>query len=121
MGSARGRAVRRAHAPHQGRTPAAATTRRNPDAAQLAGLVEAAGFTDVETGTVTAIYRTGSPEVATRWLRDVAPPITALVDAQPPEVQQHVWAKVTQAWAPYTTADGRVRLENQAVWVTGTR
>jgi hypothetical protein len=32
-----------------------------------------------------------------------------------------VWAKVTQAWAPYTTADGRVRLENQAVWVTGTR
>jgi SAM-dependent methyltransferase len=91
------------------------------DAARLAGLVEAAGFTDVETGTVTAIYRTGSPEVATRWLRDVAPPITALVDAQPPEVQQHVWAKVTQAWAPYTTADGRVRLENQAVWVTGTR
>jgi hypothetical protein len=28
---------------------------------------------------------------------------------------------VTQAWAPYTTADGRVRLENQAVWVTGTK
>ncbi len=55
------------------------------------------------------------------WLRDVAPPITALVDAQPPQVQDRVWAKVTQAWAPYTTADGRVRLENQAVWVTGTK
>ena len=70
---------------------------------------------------MTAIYQTGSPELATQWLRDVAPPITSLVDAQPPEVQQRVWAKVTQAWAPYTTADGRVRLENQAVWVTGTR
>jgi SAM-dependent methyltransferase len=91
------------------------------DADQLAALVEAAGFTDVETGTVTAIYQTGSPELATHWLRDVAPPISSLVDAQPPEVQQRVWAKVTQAWAPYTTADGRVRLENQAVWVTGTR
>jgi enediyne biosynthesis protein CalE5 len=91
------------------------------DAAQLAALVEAAGFTDVETGTVTAIYQTGSPELATHWLREVAPPISSLVDAQPPEVQQRVWAKVTQAWAPYTTADGRVRLENQAVWVTGTK
>jgi enediyne biosynthesis protein CalE5 len=91
------------------------------DASQLAGLVEAAGFTDVETGTLTAIYQLGSPELATRWLRDVAPPITALVDAQAPEVQERVWAKVTQAWAPYTTGGGRVRLENQVVWVTGTR
>jgi enediyne biosynthesis protein CalE5 len=91
------------------------------DASQLTGLVEAAGFTDVETGTLTAIYQTDSPELATRWLRDVAPPITALVDAQPPEVQDRVWAKVTQAWGPFTTADGRVRLENQAVWVTGTK
>jgi SAM-dependent methyltransferase len=91
----------------------------NPD--QLAALVEAAGFTDVETGTVTAVYQTDSAELATRWLREVAPPITALVDPQPPEVQERVWAKVTEAWAPFTIADGRVRLENQAVWVTGTK
>jgi enediyne biosynthesis protein CalE5 len=91
------------------------------DAGQLARLVEAAGLTEVETGTVTAIYQPGSAELATRWLRDVAPPITALVDAQPPEVQERVWAKVTQAWAPSTTASGRVRLKNQAVWVAGTR
>jgi SAM-dependent methyltransferase len=91
------------------------------DTDQLVGLVKAAGFTDVTAGTVTAVYRTDSPELATRWLRDVAPPISALVDAQPPEVQERVWAKVTQAWAPFTTADGRVRLENQAVWVTATK
>jgi enediyne biosynthesis protein CalE5 len=91
------------------------------DADQLAGLVEAAGFTEVETRTVTAIYQLGSPELATRWLRDVAPPISSLVDAQPPDVQERLWAKVTQAWAPYTTTDGSVRLENQAVWVTGTK
>jgi hypothetical protein len=42
--------------------------------------VEAAGFTDVETGTVTATYQTGSPELATRWLREVAPPIASPVD-----------------------------------------
>ena len=83
--------------------------------------MEAAGFTDVETGTVTAVYQLGSPELATQWLRDVAPPISALVDPQPPEIQERVWAKVTQGWAPYTTSDGHVRLENQAVWVTGTK
>jgi hypothetical protein len=75
----------------------------------------------VETGTVTAIYQPGSPELATHWLRDVAPSIAALVDPQPPEIQQRVWAKVTQAWAPYTTSDGQVRLENQAIWVAGTK
>jgi SAM-dependent methyltransferase len=91
------------------------------DAGHLAELVEAAGFKDVGTGTVTAIYEISSPELATHWLRDVAPPITSLVDVQPPEVQERVWAKVTQAWAPYTTADGRVRLNNRAVWVTGTK
>jgi SAM-dependent methyltransferase len=91
------------------------------DVDQLVGLVEEAGFTDVAAGAITAVYRTDSPELATRWLREVAPPISALVDAQPPEVQERVWAKVTQAWASFTTAGGRVRLENQAVWVTGTK
>jgi SAM-dependent methyltransferase len=91
------------------------------DVDQLVGLVEAAGFTDVAAGAMTAVYRTDSPELATRWLREVAPPISALVDAQPPKVQERVWAKVTEAWAPFTTASGRVRLENQAVWVTGTK
>jgi SAM-dependent methyltransferase len=91
------------------------------DPGQLAELLEAAGFTNVETGTLAAIYQLGSPERATRWLRDVAPPISALVDTQPPDVQERLWAKVTQAWAPYTTADGHVRLENQAVWVSGTK
>jgi SAM-dependent methyltransferase len=91
------------------------------DAGQLVELVEAAGFTNVETGTVTAIYQPGSPELATHWLRDVAPSIAALVDPQPPEIQQRVWTEVTQAWAPYTTSDGHVRLENQAIWVTGTK
>jgi ubiquinone/menaquinone biosynthesis C-methylase UbiE len=91
------------------------------DADQLAELVEAAGFTDVGTGTATAIYQTGSPELATRWLREVAPPISSLIDSQPPEVRQRLWAKVTQAWAPYTTSDGHVRLENQAIWVTGSK
>jgi SAM-dependent methyltransferase len=88
---------------------------------QLRELVVAAGFTGVETGTVTAAYEFDSPELATRWLRDVAPPISSLVNDRPSDVQERVWEKVTEAWSPYTTADGRVRLENEALWVTGSK
>ena len=78
----------------------------------------------METGTVTAIYELDSPELATRWLRDVAPPISSLVNdrqRRPSDVQERIWEKVTEAWGPYTTADGRVRLENEALWVTGSK
>jgi enediyne biosynthesis protein CalE5 len=91
------------------------------DAARLAGLVRSAGFREVATGTVTATYRFASPELATRWLRDVAPPITALVAGQPPQVRERVWAAATGAWKPFTTPDGGVRLDNQTLWVTGMR
>jgi SAM-dependent methyltransferase len=91
------------------------------DRARLQGQIEAAGFREVVTGTATATYRFASPEEATRWLRDVAPPITALVAGQPPEVQERVWARATAAWAPFTDAGGRVRLDNQVLWVTGAR
>jgi SAM-dependent methyltransferase len=91
------------------------------DPRRLAGVVEAAGFSNVRTGTVTATYRFASPGQATRWLREIAPPITVLVAGHPPQVQERLWAAATAAWAPFTTPDGGVRLDNQALWVTGRR
>jgi hypothetical protein len=87
----------------------------------LAQLAAHAGFRDVETGTLTAVYETRSPEDFTQWAQDVAPPIADLLNGQPPEVQEQVWQKVTEAWAPLTTPDGRVRTENQAIWVAATK
>jgi ubiquinone/menaquinone biosynthesis C-methylase UbiE len=91
------------------------------DAGALARLVADAGYRDVETGTVTAVYETASPEDFTQWARDVAPPIVNLLRGQPPKVQERVWRKVTEAWAPLVTAEGRVRTENQAIWVAATK
>jgi ubiquinone/menaquinone biosynthesis C-methylase UbiE len=91
------------------------------DAGALARLVAGAGYQDVETGTVTAVYETASPEDFTQWARDVAPPIVKLLSGQPPEVQERVWRKVTEAWVPLITAEGRVRTENQAIWVAATK
>jgi hypothetical protein len=91
------------------------------DAAALAHLVASAGFRDVETGTVTAIYETASPEDFTQWARDVAPPIVNLMKEHPPQEQERVWRKVTEAWAPLVTPEGHVRTENQAIWVGATK
>jgi enediyne biosynthesis protein CalE5 len=88
------------------------------DATRLAAVVSEAGFEHVETGALHVIYELDSPAAATRWLRDVAPPIAGLVDGRPPDLQRHVWQRVTEAWSPYLTADGRVRLDNEALWVT---
>jgi ubiquinone/menaquinone biosynthesis C-methylase UbiE len=91
------------------------------DAGALERLVADAGFRDVETGTVTAVYETASPEDFTQWTRDVAPPIVNLLKGHTPEVQERVWQKVTEAWAPLVTAEGRVRTENNAIWVAATK
>jgi enediyne biosynthesis protein CalE5 len=87
----------------------------------LAQLVADAGFRDIETGTVTAIYETASAEDLTRWVRDVAPPIARLTDGQPPEVASRVWRQVTAGWTSLLTSEGRVRASNQAIWVAATK
>ncbi|HUG16891.1 MAG TPA: methyltransferase domain-containing protein [Thermomicrobiales bacterium] len=92
------------------------------DAGRLAALVENTGFQDVETGTITVVYEADTPEQFTQFVWSVAPAmITDLVAAQPPEVQQRVWNKVTEAYSRFQTADGRIRTENQAIWVVGFR
>jgi SAM-dependent methyltransferase len=91
------------------------------DRDRLAALVAGAGFRDVATGTLRVVFATETPEQFTAFIRDVAPTVTALVEGQPPEVQERVWRKVTGAWAPFQDAAGRVRTENEALWVVGTR
>jgi enediyne biosynthesis protein CalE5 len=91
------------------------------DADKLAALVTSAGFRGVATGTMNVVFATETPEQFTAFIRDVAPTIAALVDAQPPEVQERLWSKVTAGWARFQDADGRVRTENQAMWVVGAK
>jgi hypothetical protein len=62
------------------------------DPARLCELVSSAGFRDVRTETVSAVFETDTPDQFTQFLRDVAPPITRLVADRPADVQEHVWA-----------------------------
>jgi SAM-dependent methyltransferase len=87
----------------------------------LARLVADAGFREIETGTVTAIYETASAEDFTQWVRDVAPPIVRLTDGQRPEVASRVWRQVTAGWTPLLTSKGGVRASNQAIWIAASK
>jgi hypothetical protein len=78
-----------------------------------------AGFRDVETGTVSVIFETESPEQYTEFIRDVAPQLTTLLGDQPTAKQERVWEKVTDAYRRFQGADGRVQTENQAIWLKG--
>jgi SAM-dependent methyltransferase len=86
----------------------------------LENLVRQAGFTDVAAGTTLAVYELPDRETCTRWVRDVAPPITELIAGQPASVQDEVWDRVTDAWSPFQGGDGHVRLPCTAVWASGT-
>jgi enediyne biosynthesis protein CalE5 len=89
------------------------------DPARLAALVIGAGFRDVDTGTVSVIFETDSPERYADFIRDVAPQLTTMLAGHPTDVRERVWGKITDAYRPFQDADGGVRTENQAIWVRG--
>jgi enediyne biosynthesis protein CalE5 len=89
------------------------------DPHQLAALVSGAGFRDVETGTVSVVFETDTPAQYTEFIRDVAPQLSTLLAHQPPDVQERVWGKVTDAYRQFLNPKGRVRTANKAIWVTG--
>jgi len=91
----------------------------DPD--RLAALVVEGGFRDVQIGTVSVIFETDSPEQFTEFILDVAPQLTTLLGGQPAAVQERVRGKVTDAYRSFERADGRVRTENQAIWVKGVK
>ncbi len=88
------------------------------DPERLPEVVTHAGFVKVETGATIAVWEFESREACTQFIRDVAPPVTALVADQPETVRQQVWQRVTEeAWEPFIAADGRVNLPNEALWI----
>ena len=90
------------------------------DLNKLATLVKEAGYEDVKTGTIDIVFTTDSPEQYTEFIRGVAPAIAGLVDAQPSDIGERVWNKVTEGWKRFQDSDGRIRTHNQANWVVST-
>jgi SAM-dependent methyltransferase len=92
-------------------------SRPTPEA--LGGLLETAGFSDVEVEEAEVIFEWQSPEEFTTFIREIAPPLTALIAPHPPEVQDETWAAITEAIGEAARDGEAVRLSNLVLLAAG--
>lgn len=88
-------------------------SRPTPEA--IGGLLEAGGFSDVQVEEADVTFEWESAEAFTAYLREISPPITALLAPHPPDVQEETWAAIAQA-----AGDARpLRLSNLVLLAVG--
>ena len=92
-------------------------SRPTPDA--LGGLLEAGGFSDVETEQAVVTMPWASPEEFTTFVKEIAPPVTAMLAPYPEEVQEETWAAITDAAREHARDDGEVELSSVALLASG--
>lgn len=92
-------------------------SRPTPEA--LGGLLEGGGFSDVKVEEANVTFEWRSPEEFTTFIREIAPPITAMIDPHPQEVQDETWAAITEATRQAAADDGAVRLSNLVLLAAG--
>ena len=72
---------------------------------------------EVEEAEVTFEWQ--SPEEFTTFIREIAPPITAMMAPHPQEVQDETWAAITEAIRETTGGGEAVRLSNLVLLAAG--
>jgi SAM-dependent methyltransferase len=92
-------------------------SRPTPEA--LGGLLEAGGFSDVEVEEANVTMDWQSPEEFTTFIKEIAPPITAMIEPHPQEVQDETWAAITEATRLVAADDGAVKLSSVALLGVG--
>jgi hypothetical protein len=90
-------------------------SRPTPEA--IGGLLEGGGFSNVEVEELNVGFQWESADEFVRFLREIAPPITAMLEPHPQEVRDETWAAVAEAMTPYADADGKLNLDENLVLV----
>jgi SAM-dependent methyltransferase len=89
-----------------------------PTEEAIGGLLEGGGFNDVQTEQTEVSMEWESPEEFTTFIKEIAPPITAIINPHPPEVQEETWAAITEA-ARDAVAGGPMRLTGVVLLASG--
>jgi enediyne biosynthesis protein CalE5 len=90
-----------------------------PTREAIGGLLEGGGFSDVEVEEIEVVFEYESAEEFTAFVKEIAPPVTAMINPQPPEVQQETWAAITEAIRAAGGGEGKLRLSNLALLASG--
>lgn len=91
--------------------------RPTPEA--IAALLEGGGFSKVATEDLELTFEYESPEEFVTCMREIAPPITALLAEYPQDVKDETWAAITDATRRYAGGDGPFQLKNQVLLAVG--
>lgn len=92
-------------------------SRPTPEA--IGGLLEGGGFSDVEAEETEVTMEWESPEEFTRFVKEIAPPISAMIDPQPEDVQREAWDAITEAIREASGGDGPVKFSSVALLASG--
>ncbi len=90
-----------------------------PTVEALGGLLEGGGFSEVEVEETEVTFEWQSPEQFTTFVKEIAPPITALIEPHPPEVQEETWSAITAATRRAVGDEGAVRFSNLVLLAAG--
>ena len=91
-------------------------SRPTPEA--LGGLLEGGGFSGIEVEEIILTMEWESPQEFTRFVREIAPPVSNLLKPHPQEVQDETWAAISDAAGEYVV-DDRVRMDGLALVAAG--
>jgi enediyne biosynthesis protein CalE5 len=92
-------------------------SRPTPEA--LSALLEGGGFSDVQVEEDEVSFEWESPEDFTTFIKEIAPPITAMIDPHPEDVQNETWAAITEAIGETADDSGKVSLTNLVLMAAG--
>jgi ubiquinone/menaquinone biosynthesis C-methylase UbiE len=90
-------------------------SRPTPEA--IGGLLEGGGFSGIEVEELNVEFEWESVDDFVRFVREIAPPITAMLEPHPPEARDETWASIAEAMRRYTDASGKLRLDKNLVLV----
>lgn len=90
-----------------------------PTREAIAALLQGGGFSNVAVEDIDVVFDYSSPEEFVTCLREIAPPITALLSEYPEDVQDDAWARISEAVREHAGGDGPFTLSNQALLAVG--
>jgi hypothetical protein len=90
-----------------------------PTAEAIGGLLEGGGFSDVEVERTTVTFEYSSPEEFTTFVREIAPPISALMANNTQQEQDDTWAAITEAVSRHAGPDGKISMDNVVLLAAG--
>lgn len=89
-----------------------------PTADAIGGLLAGGGFSDVDVEEMTVTMEWDSAENFTSFVREIAPPITAMLAGHPQDKQDETWAAITDAVRD-TAGSGPVKFDGLVLLASG--